>query len=95
MKPKDGLDVNGFSGSVEFHQDGDRKIYEIQVYPGFTPLRVEKITCYNRKGHLILLFRLGYLVIYETGAQNRRSNFFFPKMFGSVILNFKFCFRVS
>ena len=48
VKPEDGRDVNGFSCLVEFQQEGgdDDHKYSIYVNPGFTPLRVEKRSCF-------------------------------------------------
>ena len=44
FKPEDGRNVNEFSCTVRFQQEGDDEEHSFDVHPGFTPLKVEKNT---------------------------------------------------
>ena len=55
VKPEDGRNVNGFSGFVNFQQEGQAEEYSIYLNPGFTPLKVSLSTCYNISLSFILL----------------------------------------
>ena len=49
VKPEDDRDVNEFSCTVKFQQEGDDEEHSFDVYPGFTPLKVEKNTCCSKR----------------------------------------------
>ena len=53
-KPVGDRDVNGFSCMVKFQKEEENEENSIYLNLGFTPLKVEKRTCYSR-GSLYLI----------------------------------------
>jgi len=53
VKPEDGRVVKAFSCEVKFQQEDDDQEHSFSVYPGFTPLKVERLICCNSKSLLL------------------------------------------
>ena len=53
VRPEDGRDVNAFSCIVKFQQEDDNEEHSFDLYPGFTPLKVEENKKEKKKRKII------------------------------------------
>ena len=64
VKPEEGRDVNAFSCTVKFQQEGNDEEHLFDAHPGFTPLKVEKNTRSSMGSLLMFSFCVCVCVIY-------------------------------